>query len=109
MNEEDRIKLWLALYEEGDIMDGECYMDDLHLIRLLKRFGVHYKETEKEILMLLAWEVIEKSGSGAFSTTYRRKKSWKPSLGMLFLDKMDGHQLIGERRSQGAEEGSKIK
>ena len=105
MNEEDRIKLWLALYEEGDIMDGECYIGDLQLMRLLGRFGVPHKETEREILMLLAWGVIEKSGSSAFSTTYRRKKSWNPSLGMLFLDKMDDHQLIGERRSQGAEEG----
>ena len=105
MNEEDRIKLWLALYEEGDIMDGECYIGDIHLKAFLDEFGVPREETEREVLMLLAWGVIEELGSG----NYRRKKSWKPSLGMLFLDKMDGHQLIGERRSQGAEEGSKIK
>lgn len=89
MNEKDRIGLWLALYEEGDIMDGECYMGDSRLIRLLERLGVPHKETEREILMLLAWGVIEKSGSSTFSTAYRRKKSWKPSLGMLFLDKME--------------------
>ena len=104
MNEEDRIKLWLALYEEGEVMDGECYTSDSRLMRLLERFGVPHKETEREILMLLAWRIIEKSGSSTFSTTYRRKKTWKPSLGMLFLDKMDTRQLIGGKMSQGAEE-----
>ena len=85
MKEKDRIELWLALYEEGDIMDGECYIGDIHLKTLLYKFGVPHKETEREILMLLAWGVIEELGTG----NYRRKKSWKPSLGMLFLDRME--------------------
>ena len=87
MKEEDRIKLWLALYEEGDIRGGECYIDEINLTRLLKEeFDVHYKEIERETLMLSAWGVIEKVDQ----YKYRRKKSWKPSLGMLFLDKLQG-------------------
>lgn len=83
MNEEDRIKLWLALYEEGDIRDGECYIDEINLTRLLKdEFGVSHREAEREILILSAWGVIEKVGQ----YEYRRTKSWKPSLGMLLLD-----------------------
>ena len=105
MNEEDKIKLWLALYEEGEVMDGECYMGEITLKMHLHNFGVPDKELEKEILMLLAWGVIGKLGP----SEYRRNKSWKPSLGMLFLDRVDDHQLIGERRSQGAEGGRKIK
>ena len=85
MKEKDRITLWLALYEERDIRDGECYIDEITLTRLLKEeFGLSNREAEKEILILSAWGVIEKVGQ----YEYRRKKSWKPSLGMLFLDRM---------------------
>lgn len=85
MKEEDRIKLWLALYEEGDIRDGECYIDEIIIIRLLKEFGVFNREAEREMLILSAWGVIEKVGQ----YNYRRNKSWKPSLGMLFLDRVE--------------------
>lgn len=89
MNEKERIELWLALYETGDIMDGECYIGYLQLIRLLKRFGVtRATEVDKETLMLLAWGVIEELGPGK-RDGYMRKKNWKPSLGMLFLDRLE--------------------
>ena len=92
MNEEDRIKLWLALYEESDIRDGECYIDEILLTRLLKEeFGVSNREAEREILILSAWGVIEKVAQ----YEYRRNKSWKPSLGMLFLDRVGARQPIG--------------
>ena len=89
MNEKERIELWLAIYETGDIMDSECYIGYLQLIRLLKRFGVtRSTEVDKEILILLAWGVIEELGPGE-RDGYRRNKNWKPSLGMLFLDRME--------------------
>ena len=97
MKEEDKIKLWLALYEEGEVMDGECYMGEITLKMHLDKFGVPREETEREILMLLAWGVIEKLGPG----NYRRNKSWRPSLGMLFLDRMEAMQLFGERTPSG--------
>ena len=95
MKEKDRIELWLALYEEGDIRDGECYIDEIRLSRLLvDTFGISWREADREILMLMAWGVIEKSGSSGYS--YRRKKTWTPSLGMLFLDKMGGETKKNE-------------
>ena len=90
MKEEDRIKLWLALYEEGSVMDGECYIGDIHLKTFLGKFGVPREETEREVLMLLAWGVIEELGTD----NYRRNKGWKPSLGMLFLDRVEARQPI---------------
>jgi len=102
MKEEERIKLWLALYEEGEINDGECYIDDLHISQLLHdEFGLSFKKADKETLMLMAWGVIEKSDR---EHHYRRNKSWKPSLGMLLLDRMDERQLITGRTSQVTEE-----
>ena len=95
MNEKERIELWLTLYETGDIMDSECYIGYLQLIRLLKRFGVmRSTEVDKEILILLAWGVIEELGPDE-RDGYRRNKNWKPSLGMLFLDRMEERQPIG--------------
>ena len=105
MKEEDRIKLWLALYEEGEVMDGECYMGEITLKMHLDKFGVPDEEREREILMLLAWGVIEKLGP----SEYRRNKSWKPSLGMLFLDKMDAMELNSGKISQEAEERERDK
>lgn len=97
MKEEERIKLWLALHEEGYITDGERYIDEINIMRLLDDFGVSGRKAEREILVLLAWGVIEKVGE----CQYRRKKSWKPSLGMLFLDKMETMHLFGERTPRG--------
>lgn len=101
MKEEDRIKLWLALYEEGDITDSEGYIDESYLMDVIEKFGVPRRETKSEIQTLLAWGLIEYAGVGSYGTRYRRKKSWVPSLGMLFLDRIGTMQLFGDRTPSG--------
>lgn len=89
MKEQDKIKLWLALYEEGDITDSEGYIDEPFLMDAIVKFGVPRRESKREILTLLAWGLIEYAGVGSYGSRYIRNNSWKPSLGMLFLDRMD--------------------